>query len=201
MPLALRNVSIRTKLIAIFLVIKVLPLILLAWIAWQGARALGVSVSEQTATMAHDMRATVSNVGDIVTADSIKALDDRSRQAIERLTTDTARIVANFLYQRDNDIRYAATLQPNADDYRRFLNARMGLVTAPGAWVPTADGTGWQPAAAPDATGKQVEARNPDNRNAFHSRPPERAQSRVPKPLFLEMTFVGLDGRERVKIE
>jgi len=139
-----RNVSIRTKLIAVFLVIKIVPLILLAWIAWEGARALGVDVSAHVNGMAAAMRTTVTQIGETVTADSIKALDDRSREAIERLTTDTARDVAEFLYRRDRDIRYAATLAPDEDAYRRFLESRIGSVTRHEEWVATQDGTGWR---------------------------------------------------------
>ena len=199
MVMYFRNVSIRTKLIAVFLVIKILPLILLAWIAWHGARALGVDVAAHVTGMAVAMRATVTQIGETVTTDSISALDDRSREAIERLTTDTARAVAEFLYRRDQDIRYAATLEPNATAYRHFLDSRVGSVTRHGDWVARQDGTGWRARDEPRKVGGAPEANNPENAKAFNARGPEHAMTRARQPLFLEMTFVGMDGRERVK--
>jgi hypothetical protein len=70
--------------------------------------------------MADSMLATIRQMGDTATGDAIKALDDRAREGIERLTTDTARAVAGFLYDRDADILQAAQVEPDEAAYRRF---------------------------------------------------------------------------------
>ena len=100
--------GIRGKLIALFVLIKVVPLLLLAWFAWHAANRLGDDVSIKAGGMANAMLESIKSVGDTVTADSIRALDLRSREAIEAMTTDTAKGIANFLYDRDRDIRLAA---------------------------------------------------------------------------------------------
>ena len=99
--------GIRGKLIAIFVLIKVVPLLLLAWFAWHATSLLGGDVSEKAGGMADAMLATIKTIGTTVTDDSIRALDLRSREAIEALTTDTAKEIASFLYDRDSDIRQA----------------------------------------------------------------------------------------------
>ena len=63
--------------------------------------------------MAEATLTTIQSIGKTVTDDSIRALDLRSREAIEALTTTTAREVASFLYDRDADILQAATLEPS----------------------------------------------------------------------------------------
>ncbi|HOI51714.1 MAG TPA: two-component sensor histidine kinase, partial [Azonexus sp.] len=100
--------GIRGKLIAIFVLIKVIPLLLLAWFAWHTARQLGAEVSVKAAGMADASLQTIQEIGKTVTEDSIRALDERSREAIETLTTDAARNIARFLYARDADILQAA---------------------------------------------------------------------------------------------
>ncbi|MBI5251863.1 MAG: hypothetical protein HY912_20420, partial [Desulfomonile tiedjei] len=87
-------VSIRTKLIIIFIIIKVIPLVILAWLSWQGAKLLGTRVAEQTVQVAGEMRRSVKEVGERTTEDAIRALDIRSRENVERMSTDTAQAIA-----------------------------------------------------------------------------------------------------------
>lgn len=105
-----RSIGIRFKLIAVFVLIKVLPLIALAWVAWNGIVILGHSVENKVNQLSRDTRSTITDISDMAVDSSIRALDLKSREAIERLTTDTAKDVAAFLYARDNDIRLASNL-------------------------------------------------------------------------------------------
>ncbi|WP_320170287.1 ATP-binding protein [Maridesulfovibrio sp.] len=195
-----RSIGIRFKLIVIFVFIKVLPLIALAWVAWNGITLLGEHVEDNVAALSEETGRAVTGIGNMAVESSIRALDLKSREAIERLTTDTARDVAAFLYARDNDVRLAAGIDPSEDNYRKFLAPLNGFITEHGPYVLNSEGNAWVPEhpAVPD--NKIVRARNSDNAKDFHSRPPETGFIRKSRPLFLEMTFVGLDGVERVKV-
>ena len=193
------SLGIRAKLIIIFVLIKVLPLVVLAWFAWSQIERLGRTVEEHTAEMISDTRAVIGEVGQLSTQNSIRALDLRSREAIERLTTDTARAVAAFLHDRDQDILQAATLEPSPAAYERFLAQRTRPVTDHHPWVLNKDGTAWEPSSH-EPEGPVTVARLADNVKDFHSRPPEAQGIVTERPLYLEMTFVGLDGKERVKV-
>ena len=48
--------GIRSKLIALFVAIKVLPLIMLAYFAWQGVEQLGLSLSQETEQLADEVK-------------------------------------------------------------------------------------------------------------------------------------------------
>lgn len=192
--------GIRGKLIAIFVLIKVVPLLLLAWFAWASAQQLGIDVATRAGTMVDSMLATLSSVGKTVTDDSIKALDERSREAIEAMTTDVAHEVAAFLYDRDRDIVAAAALEPSADNYRRFLAERTRNLHKHGEWVLAADGQSWQAKAAVPRETKVTRPILADNARDFHARPPEYLGERENRPLFVEMSFVGLDGQEKIKV-
>lgn len=195
--------SIRAKLITIFVVIKVVPLVLLAVLAWHAAQRLGETVSQKAGGMADGMLATMAQVGEEATSDAIRALDERAREDIERLTTDTARAVAGFLYDRDADVLQASQVRPDEAAYRAFLTHRARPLFDHGPWRLKADGKGWEPAGSQGweeslaADPKQALA---DNAKAFSARPPEYAGIRQVRPLYAEMSFVDLTGRERVKV-
>ena len=84
-PRAIRGMSLRAKLVAIFIAIKVVPLVLLAVFAWSAARDLGQLVTLRAVSMSDVMRDTQMRTGQTAIDDAIDALDDRSREAIETL--------------------------------------------------------------------------------------------------------------------
>ncbi len=195
--------SIRAKLIVIFVLIKVVPLLLLALFAWQAAEHLAAHVAERVTGMTDKMLGTIRSVGDTVIQDASRALDDRSREAIERLTVDTAHAIAGFLYDRDRDIVQAAQVKPTEAAYRAFLVGRDRDVFGHGPWKLADDRQHWEPA-TPErgsaAVAVDAKAILPDNARDFHARPPEYLGHGQLRPLYLEMTFVGLDGHEQVKV-
>lgn len=195
--------GIRGKLILIFVVIKVLPLLVLAAVAWTAAQRLGDALSERATGMADGMLTTIKQVGDTVTGDAIRALDDRSREAIERLTTDTAAAVAQFLYDRDADVRQASQVEPSEAAYREFLRHRQRSIHAHGPWRLAQDQSKWEPATTegPDATLAANAAQAlPDNARNFNARPPEYRGQETLRPLYAEMSFVDVSGREKFKV-
>ena len=159
--------GIRGKLIAIFVLIKVVPLLLLAWFAWYATSQLGQDVSKKAGSMADAMLSTIKSVGKTVTDDSIRALDQRSREAIESLTTDAAKEIATFLYERDADIRQAAALDPSATSFRRFLNERSRTIYQHGPWKLAQDGKSWEPEQVASRTATVTRPVLPDNAKDF----------------------------------
>ena len=199
-PKLVQPLGIRAKLIAIFVGIKVLPLVLVAWFAWQATQGLGDKVSSRVVEMSDAMRSTQQQTGKTANDDAVRALDERSREAIEALSTSLAREVADFLYDRDTDVRRAAALEPSEAAYRRYLTSHTRDVFEHGAYMPTADGTSWEPKVTFSAF-NPVRAPLPDNARDFHTRLPENYGVKTARPLFLEMSFVNLQGQETVKVQ
>ena len=194
------RLGIRTKLVALFIAIKVIPMLLLALLAWQGVTRLGRAVSDRSSQMAGSMRDTVGELSTVMAKESVRALDLKSRELIERLTTDTALSVAEFLKARDNDVLLAASLDPTVADFEGFLKNRTRALMTPGKWVLSGDGKSWVQANLQAARSAQIEPDNPENKLDFNYRPPDLSSSREERPLYHEMTFVDLDGLERVKV-
>lgn len=192
--------GIRGKLILIFVLIKVVPLLLLAWFAWHAAQSLGDDVSDKAGGMADATLETIQSIGKTVTDDSIRALDLRSREAIEALTTDTARKIADFLYDRDADILQASHVEPSEGAYRRFLSERKRALFQHGTWRLAEDGKSWEPEKEHAEEALVTRPILPDNAKDFHARPPEYLGEKSMRPLFVEMTYVDLDGNEKIKV-
>ncbi len=192
--------GIRGKLIALFVLIKVVPLLLLAWFAWHAANQLGNDVSLKAGDMANAMLESIKSVGDTVTTDSIRALDLRSREAIEAMTTDTAKEIANFLYDRDRDIRLAAATEPSETTFRRFLAERTRPLYAHGLWTLAEDGKSWVAKTPVQLEAKVTRPILPDNAKDFHARPAEYLGEMEQRPLFVEMTYIDLEGQEKIKV-
>ncbi len=192
------GLGMRAKLIALFVVIKVVPLILLALVAWRQSWLLGEELGQRTEILTQKANQALSKTGDIAVTDAVKALDDRATDDIERMTTDTARHVANFLYDRDDDVRFAANLKPSIEAYRHFAASKNGRLIKQGLWELARDGKSWRPAAGRPAT-DSAESSNKENDLSFNYRAPDPFTYEK-RPLYLEMTFVDPQGQELVKV-
>ncbi len=191
------GLGMRAKLIILFIAIKVVPLILLAYVAWQQSWNLGDYLEVRTVQLNETVTETLDQVNHVAVDDAVNALDERAREDIERMTTDTARLVADFLYGRDDDIRFAATLPPEQSHYRDFVNSRQGMLLIPGKWELAPDKRSWRPASS-DSAAENLTSSIEENSVSFHYRPPDKFNY-ASRPLYLEMTFIDLNGQEKIK--
>ena len=191
------NLKLRPKLILIFLVAKIIPIILLTAIALTQIISIG------------------NILRDIAVTDSTKALNDSARENIERLTTDVAATAADFLYQRDSDVRMLAGIfsglftRPDAagdlfeEALRVFSENKTGRLTVRGEWILSDDGMSWvekEPYAyyGPYDVSTNIENNDVLFESAFNYRPPEFFDH-YEIPLYDEVAFVDLYGNEIYK--
>jgi PAS domain S-box-containing protein len=193
------KLSVRVRLILVFIVVKVVPLGLLLWIAWSQTQKTADNLKQHIENLVSTADKAIHLVGDQAVDDAVNALDARATEGIERLTTDTANRVADFLYGRDADIRYAATLAPDTTAYNNFVANKSHALIIHGKWRLKADKSGWEAENPVLPEASSAEPGSKDNVNSFHYRPPTVFHTES-RPLYLEMTFVGLDGKEIVKV-
>ena len=136
--------EIRDKLILIFVVIKVIPLILLAAFASNQVKGLGETVKAEYSDMLGETQELVNQIGALATENSIDALDKKARESIERLSTDTARAVAAFLYQRDDDIAFLSKMATDAEIYKNFISRKKGKIQRHKKFVLNQNQDGWK---------------------------------------------------------
>ena len=192
----------REKLIFLFVVIKVVPLIGLLWMADRQVKDLGHTFMTKSDEMVRTTQELVNQTGELATKSSITALDLKSREAIERLTVNLAQEVAHFLYDRDSSIILASSLPVNEESYRKFVSAYKKEVVSPPEWILNKEQTAWVPKEkpAPANTPVDVAYGAPENKKDFHYTPPNRSGIRTIQPLYHEMTFYDLSGQEKIKI-
>ncbi|MEA3465866.1 MAG: PAS domain S-box protein [Thermodesulfobacteriota bacterium] len=201
-PLLRLSMGIRAKLIAIFVLIKIVPLLLLVVLLWYQLDHYSDNIDSQQAAIVNEMEQTISLVGSMAVDDAVMALDASARESIERLTNDTAHSVANFLYTRDADIRLAAILPQTETNFKKFLAAHHKAVTYHSAWRQRADQTGWEPVnnKHADAADKISSPLNDNSKDFHHYNPCNSGENIIEKPIYLEMTAVDLNGVETLKV-
>ncbi|MDR2478416.1 MAG: response regulator [Treponema sp.] len=188
----------RAKLIIIFIIIKVIPLALLTLIAWAQFRNMASELRRRTAELKNESNDALNRMGQVAVEDSVDALNNFAIMQMERSSTDLASHIASFLYDRDNDIIYAAGLEPNEAAYRHFLRSKTRALIKQQEWMLSDDGRTWVPQ-KPVSYGMYSPSSNGENDTNYHNRPGEQWETEL-RPLYLEMTYVDLAGNEIVKV-
>jgi hypothetical protein len=136
--------------------------------------------------------------------DSAVALNASAIENVERMTTDMALKVAEFLYGRDDDILFLSGVAPSEALYRRFITNNARELVKKGEWILAPNGMSWtlaHPTPPQEAGGASTNPENNDvvDEASYHYRPPETFQYED-VPLYDEITFVAPDGMEKIKV-
>ncbi len=190
--------GVRSKLILLFVIIKVVPLVLLALLAWNQAVELGNEMRTRTKSMADQAIKELAGAGELAVTDAVEALNNRATDEVERMTTDAAKNLAEFLYARDDDLRFLSSLPPSEKIFKDFLLAKKGFLIKPRTWVLSEDEKSWI-AINEYKKSPQVGVINQENKERFRSRTPDNFEYED-FPLYLEATFIDLKGQELVKV-
>ncbi len=177
------------KLLISFLIISTVPLLLLGYIASNNLDETGSLAARRAEEMGARNLASAAEIGENAIEDSVAQLDAKSTEAIELRTVELANEIANFLYERDHDILMAASLEPDPEKYLEMYRcSRRDMIVSGG------EATGW----GSDAFGEVVSS-NPENQNSWRHKPPTNFR-KVSLPLYKEISFIDLQGRERIKV-
>lgn len=188
--LKLKHPGILSKLLISFLLLSVVPLMVLGYFASKNLRDTGWEAVGMAEEMGRLNLESAGDIGKTAMEDSVQALDRRSTEAIELRTGELAQRIADFLYERDKDVRILAFVEPDPVKYLKiYLASRRDVVDTASAPVHK----------SPETKRFNLESRNPENKEAWRHRPPEGFH-KVSRPLYKEITFVDLQGMERIKI-
>jgi signal transduction histidine kinase len=178
------------KMILSFLAISMLPIFVLFYFANKNMTKVGLVAGYSAETMSRRHLEAATELGKNAIQDSVRALDEKSTEAIELRTVELADRIADFLHERDKDVLCLASLKPEADRYLEIYNASRRDIIIPGA----------HSGESKAETKPAPISGNPENRTAWRHHPPYgfRKESR---PLYREITFVDPHGRERIKIK
>ena len=92
----INKLGIKAKLIFIFVTIKVIPLLIILFIAIAGVNKIEQSFFHDLKKDNQNNLKILKKTGRLATNDSIKALDKTSQTSYEKLTVNIARAIAQF---------------------------------------------------------------------------------------------------------
>ena len=195
------NFKIRTKLIILFVFIKVIPLVILAVITLIGIDSLSEFFTDNTAQVKKTTKEVILSTANIAITDSINALDRKSQESLERISGHIAKSVADFLYERDADILFLATLPHDKETYKNFmLNKTKEMIKEQKNQYRYDDASStWIRRDPLKQEIKHKKANLPDNAREFNQINPTKYETEM-VPLYKEITFFDLQGKEQTKV-
>lgn len=195
------NLKIRTKLILLFILIKVIPFLIIAMIALYGIDSLHTFFNQSSLEIKKTAKEVVTATANTAMKDSIEALDKRTQSSLEILTAQIAQHVANFLYERDDDIKFLSTLKPNESAYATFLKTKQRDITYIDLeeFIYDENLSSWnrQENKVYEKVYKRADLL--DNQKEFH-RVDTYVYPAKKIPIYKEVTFFDLNGVEKIKI-
>ena len=126
----MKNLKIKSKLILLFILIKVIPLLLLSYIAIEGANNLNDYFIKSTKNTFDKSKDIITTTAKTAISDSISALDKKSQRTLERLSFEIANNIATFLYERDKDLLLLSKFEINEktlQDFREIKTAPVAI--------------------------------------------------------------------------
>ena len=192
------NFRMRTKLIIILVLTTTVPLIIITIIAVMQSRQLTKELYLRADGLKTDAFNALSTMGQIAASNSEDALNSRAVIQLERISTDIAKQIAAFLYDRDKDILSASMIEPDETAYRNFLRYKTRSLIKQQEWLLAEDKKSWVPQ-KPLEKSPYSNSSNADNNIFYQNRPAELWETEE-RPLYPEMTYIDLNGVELIKI-
>ena len=192
------GLDMKAKLIIIFILITVTPLLIITVVAINRFNYLGTELQVSIGAMKDEANDALAKMGNIAVEDSLEALSNSAITQLERTSTDLANKIADFLYQRDTDILFIARLEPGEATYRHFVQTKTGKVIKKRDWVLAEEGQSWVPT-EPLFRNRDSQSTNPENDSNYQHRPSEQWE-KEDLPLYHEITYLDLAGNEIVKV-
>ncbi|WP_419776844.1 ATP-binding protein [Malaciobacter marinus] len=196
----MKNITIKAKLILLFILIKVIPLLLLAYIAYEGVIKLDEYLRNSTKYLFNQSKEIILNTANASIDDSVKNLDKKSQLAIERLSFEIANNVADFLYERDKDILFLSNIPLNKDILKEFYKSKQREIIVHGKYYYDEKSKRWESSKRIKSIKRQQrKAQLKDNEKEFNYTDPKELK-RVKIPIYKEVSYFDINGKEIYKI-
>ena len=196
----MKNITIKAKLILLFILIKVIPLLLLAYIAYEGVIKLDEYLRNSTKYLFNQSKEIILNTANASIDDSVKNLDKKSQLAIERFSFEIAKNVADFLYERDKDILFLSNIPLNKNILKEFYKSKQREIIVHGEYYYDEKSKRWKSSKRIKSIKRQQrKAQLKDNEKEFNYTDPKELK-RVKIPIYKEVSYFDINGKEIYKI-
>lgn len=196
----MKNVTIKVKLILLFIVIKIIPLLIISFIAYEGVVKLENYLSQSTRFLFNENKEIILNTANQSIEDSIKNLDKKSQIALERTSFEIAKNVADFLYERDKDILFLSKLDINQKLLKNFYDSKNRDIILHEKYVYNDTTNKWVSENEIKAIKRANSNANlKDNEKEFNYTDPLNFKTKN-IPIYKEVSFFDLNGNEKYKV-
>jgi len=195
----MKSFSIKIKLIIIFILIKIIPLLIIVFIAYEGVIKLDEYLQNSTRFLFNQSKEIIINTANESINDSVRNLDKKSQRALERESYSIAKHVASFLYQRDDDIRFLSKLDINNEILRDFYKTKIRPIIVHDKYYYDEESSSWSTNKNIKTTKEIQKANLVDNEKEFNYINPLDLDRKF-IPIYKEVSFFDLAGNEKYKV-
>ena len=196
----MKNLSIRIKLIIIFILIKVIPFLLIAYMSYEGAIKLDNYLSKSTNFLYNQSKEVIISTANASIDDSIKILDKKSQESLEKVSYEIANQVASFLYERDKDILFLSKLELNENILKNFYESKQKDITIHNNYYYDESSNTYKTNEDLEPQPREkITANLKDNEREFNYIDPIKFKTKE-IPIYKEITFFDLNGNEKYKV-
>lgn len=196
----MKNISIRAKLILLFVLIKIIPLLIIVFIAYEGALKLEKYLNDSTRYLFNKNKEIILDTAKESIKDSVEFLDKKSQHSLERLSFEISNKIAEFLYERDRDLLFLSKLNLNEEVLKSFFNSKYKNIIVQGDFIYDDETSSWKSKAEYEKIQRIKQSANlKDNEKEFNFIDPIKFQKKA-IPIYKEIVFFDLKGNEKFKV-
>ncbi len=190
--------SVKLKLIVLFIIIKLIPLLLITYIAIKGSLKLNEYFNSNTKTLYEETKNIIKSTSEEAISNSIKSLDKKSQKNLEKISALLAKNIASFLYERDKDLLFLSQTPINQKILQAFFNSKTRAIIIEDEYFYNDKTNKWEKKEA-KIKEKQEKAINKYNINKFNIIQKANFKKKI-IPLYKEITYFNLQGKELYKV-
>ena len=193
------NYPIKTKLIIIFIIFKILPLFLLSAIAITSFIELEENLHNNSKEIITKSQSSIEKTTNLAISDSIDALDKKSQNTLEFRTFLIANRVAYFLNQRDKEILNLSKQHITQNILQSFYNRKNRNINIAAEYYYNNNKNEWLPKNTHTDAVNSESAKLKDNAREFHKVYLKKVNKKF-IPIYKEIAFYDTNGKEIYKV-
>jgi len=194
-----KNYSIKLKLVIVFIIFKVLPLILLAAIGISSFMEIDTLLKRNSTSIIKRSQLSLEKTTNTAILQSIKALDSKSKSNLEYETVLIANQIAHFLKDIDADILFLSQLNINQKTLESFYTQKKRAVYLPLKYNYDSTNDKWIAEKVDTLKRTSLQTKFTENANEFHKVRKQNNNKEI-IPIYKEVSFYKPNGKERYKI-
>lgn len=196
----MNKLTIKIKLILLFIIIKIVPLIIITYISYKSIKSLDNYLNDSTTYLYNQSKEIILNTANQSIDDSINNLNKQAQLSLERLSLEVADNISEFLKQRDEDVLFLSKTQINDEALKVFFNAKNKKIAIHDNYFYDENNKKW---ISKESIDEVINTNKPkileDNKKEFNYNPSLNIKTKT-IPIYKEISFFNLKGIEESKI-